>query len=418
MSLHNPALRLSEEAQDLILDHIRSASQPRAALRDFGAFCLVSRHWLSSGRRALYREPLRASFNRTRARAFIASLESNDALGRNVRNLRRLAAVTSVFSKTASSEAWEFATRVLAACPFVTTVTLPFTKYARLVKKDQLPHVDFSRRPLRSFAIALTPNAGFTAGDLLDWIEAQHLANSSIERFRIKGLELPYDDEQTVADCVPSLPLRLRGIVFERCDFLGSNLIRLLPIKIDCLKSLTLCSELTSQIAARLVELCGATLQVLALLGPCAPYSLPHLFEYEEFSEVFFPSTLLAPLPRLRVLRLRGVSDITISALRDLVKSNKGHLIKIDLEYSLWSFEPPNEVPEVAFDLCLPSLADLISSLPDTCKKVHLGTFPFFGQRNTLALTDAAKRKGIELTFSRCCDVPNEDGDCDCEQCS
>lgn len=138
---------------------------------------------------------------------------------------------------------------------------------------------------------------------------------------------------------------------------------------------------------------------------------------YEGWLECELPPTLLAPLPRLRVLRLRDVAGITISALRKLVKSNEGCLTTIDMDACMWSFKPLDEPLELAFDLSLPSLIRLVSSLPDTCKDLNLGILPIPADHDTWDLVEAAEEKGIDLAFSRCLDLLDGFGFCVCDEC-
>lgn len=87
MLTRNPALLLSEEAQDLILDFVGSLDS-KSAYRTHRAFCLVSRHWLSSGRRALYRKPFDAGINTlAAAKSLLAAVEEKPGLAISVREL-------------------------------------------------------------------------------------------------------------------------------------------------------------------------------------------------------------------------------------------------------------------------------------------------------------------------------------------
>lgn len=97
------ALRLSEEALDLILAFLREMSPTSSViLRTFAAFCLVSRTWHESGQRALYRSPLAsvdATYTFNRATKLETSLKNNWALAGHVRSLVKLADATIALSR-------------------------------------------------------------------------------------------------------------------------------------------------------------------------------------------------------------------------------------------------------------------------------------------------------------------------------
>ncbi|KAK4048110.1 hypothetical protein OIV83_004980 [Microbotryomycetes sp. JL201] len=88
---NSPACRLSEQAQDLVLDFVRETSSVLVAERTFAAICITSRHWLEAGQRALYRAPLaarRATW--PRAHALLNTLRSRLGLAAQVKDLRML----------------------------------------------------------------------------------------------------------------------------------------------------------------------------------------------------------------------------------------------------------------------------------------------------------------------------------------
>ncbi|KAK4055433.1 hypothetical protein OIO90_003271 [Microbotryomycetes sp. JL221] len=87
---HAPACSLSEQAQDLILEYVRDASDLEAE-QTFAAVCLTTRHWLEAGQRALYRRPLAArQASWPRAHALVNTLRERIGLAAQVKDLRQL----------------------------------------------------------------------------------------------------------------------------------------------------------------------------------------------------------------------------------------------------------------------------------------------------------------------------------------
>lgn len=246
VSSRNPALLLSEEAQDRILDYIRpSYGMTGVAQRTYASFCLVSRHWLSSGRRALYREPLRVGLGRIDSRSFLAALESNRGLGLHVRGLEPLAELAAIGSLRLAREAWEFAVRVFVACPFVSEVSLPFWHDPQSSEPDPLPlHLQF---PPTLISLTIRGESGRKTSivSFLDWFKPRQLAHCNAQRLHFEGIHLlRLRTAAASGEAVPSLPFRPREIVFKDCEMPGPDLIRLLPIATDHLVSLTLGMEI------------------------------------------------------------------------------------------------------------------------------------------------------------------------------
>lgn len=424
VSSRNPAVLLSEEAQDLILEHVRLATAqsnaPHTARRTYASFCLVTRHWLSSGRRALYRNPFLVDFKLVHvAESLVQSLESNVILARCVRDLDNLSSTSDRLYGQDLADAWSFAVRVTSACICVNTLAIslhPF--FWAQTSQPKMP------RTLRVLRICIRNSPHASVDVVLIWIRARGLERNQLQSFTVEKLRIDAEMDEIALPAnrvEPSLPLPIRKLVINSSVPTDADIVRLLPLTSSRLLDLTLCADVSDTTAARIAALCPNLRHLTIETAHFRPYVIPHVATYNVWTGFPISSTLVASFRRLEHLTLHGVSGMVMTSISGVIAVNEDCLRSIDLQGSTWNFGSfPTPLSE-GFKNALPALISLVHSLPTSCTFVHLGILPIpstKGTKDAWQLEEAAREKGIKLAFDPCADMVDGELDiCLCEEC-
>ncbi|KAL8278378.1 hypothetical protein RQP46_009270 [Phenoliferia psychrophenolica] len=420
---YNPALHLSEEAQDLILDFIRCDTFSARATTL--AFCQVSRHWLDSGRRALYRAPFNffatSYLTGTPQLQILATLESHPHLASNVRSLERLSEWARVVpSPSAQSqrlppEARKWHDRIVELCHNVTSVELCLdasedakrlgaivssrerVRLLILHSRSRLAFVLFSRIFAKACREAPEPR-------LLDHLEVikpdwlsetvpvglQKWSRTSTIQAREYSIKMARVASDDIRRIIPSQSPQIRAVHIETAEepHLPSKAISKLAKHLpDTLESLTIrCNMIT---ARRL----------------SADNYPPEFYPFNTTARA--PDVLFTSFPNLLHLTLQGFRRLTLPKITLLSKTCI-RLRTLDLEESTWDMT----------GLDVPAFASAFgsSSFP-ALDYLHLGTLPLWNLDDNIDLQpmveDFASR-GVTLEWDGC-DDEDECGNCDGE---
>lgn len=417
-STRTPALLISEEAQDLILSYIDCSKDHMSVQQtSYRSFCLVSRHWLPAGRRALYRTPLDLWLPYWPvATTFLITLETYPRLASHVRNLVNLQAYTDALkSRTTSADklrlasslnlessnphdmSEEWAARVLSAC-----------------QSAQSASYNLSTPSAAAAFATSTPTT-------LDRLSLTASEPESIKMW--KGSfrqDLKYLEIET-GSFSPSLrldhsrlPFKVEALTLNKTGVNLNLFLSFLPINVTALTSLTLKDVFPMFESVTAIEL-------LAIVGPHLETFVVELFEADfETSDSFrlsdyptgerenMPMELFYPLPSLRRLRIVDYRTLTVEKLA-LINQHSPHLHTLDLELCFWSFPRHLMGPLMAFSVARPLLEAFFVD-PRTfpkLKTLHLGRFPIdnatINQAEDLAqLVAACEGRGLNVKHKVC----------------
>lgn len=410
--IDNPALLISEEAQDLIGYHLR---QYRADRRALAAFCLVTRYWLSSARRALYHDPLALvqslGFGPPPIK-LVTTLETWPHLGELVRCVHPRE-VTSNFGKARDS--LEFYIRMLKVCPKPRRLSLPFP-----ASRDAIEIIEAAPRPLELEVLTLysTQPKWF---DVFAYARGMNILEQSFQHSSAFGLyidgvvEAPLFTSQT--DAQPRIPFKLTSLSLYECGVFPSLIPFLLPKSSASLREVHLSLAGTpSRATARFVkQTIGSNLEVLKHFADTlwiegGTFSVE---EYDSITAVAIPSELYTPLPSLRHVGLEDIHGITLSDFEALIKGSP-LLASINFRDSVWDFAPSvpfglaTGSPAIDFLLVDEILRDLLARLPRTVERVHLGVLPT-SNKTIPKFSKVADDRGFLFNYQRCPNWKEED---------
>lgn len=420
----NPALLLSEEALDLICDKVLQFP-PSRAQRTLASFCLVSRTWLDTGRRALYYAPLDASLPSWRAAStLLRTLETEPGLAQRVRLLSRLASESFKVQKWLSGSrtnvsgmapiaiggGWlvqrekagqTWALKILEACTKTRVVSLP-------IGVDPKGAVEFAKALPKTVA-EVTVRANSSLSDILDSFEAWSIAIGlnnlpQLKVVKIFGVSTGFNQDHTsrMAFAISDLTIGCQNLLDVR---------PLLPQEefIPFLKSLKLSDPfLQPQRWMDLINVVGPHLASLSILSSTSTkqgLSLP-LNTYTFFSSnrgFSPPSSFYTSLPHLRRLKLE-IKGFSVSNLTAIAESSP-LLSRIDLHSSGWSFGEESGQPLDDFDAEWPKVEALFADPTKlvNLKSVRLGWLPILEEDGEMEkLESIARERGIKLSSQAC----------------
>ena len=370
-----PALRISEEAQDLICRHISNLPDKRARLPALSAFTRTARSWLLSSLRALYRSPLDApSFSRdavpattwASAASLLSTLRARPGLASHVEYLQPL---TNIYRRLCKSAcpwypridmetgmelnppsryvAWECACEISKCCPRLRDVGMPMATEqqakamvkALVVAPDRLVGVAIAAKGLskKAFHLWLT-RAGITR----------------LDRLVLSNICWSESTESSTATR-GGLPIRVRKLSLLTCDLDLANLLLCLPKRTSNLHSFTMTAhDLPSPAKLDiLVQALGRQLRTFSFDGLGTIDEAP--WEYEgDHSGPTIPLSLFTSFPTLRHFTLRYTRRMTLDKLEALATSSPA-IVTIDFGETAW------DVPD--YFSCDERIAAVISSL-------------------------------------------------------
>ncbi|KAK4702471.1 hypothetical protein P7C70_g3750, partial [Phenoliferia sp. Uapishka_3] len=430
---YNPALLISEEAQDRILAYTSSDHHiPRLTAR---AFAMTSRAWLDSGRRALYHAPLRNySITWEKAQSLRSTLESCPHIASQVRSLVEVAGRANVFAEHSSvdrhsSHAWQV--DLLKACWNITEVgvsmgTITEAKVVAATVSGLNRVEKLAVYSVRLFKLSRAVWFQFMAS----YFRAQQRKTDPhpLESLRVVGLAWEKGD---INDTWTKLPTLKKGYCLQPRKFTlqGSHvqlldLARLIQARSPRLNEVSIETDgphLNTGALAKLVANLPSTLEILAI--ECEFDSSP-IYTIDEYPPLFYPfntaskppDVLFSAFPFLTDLTLRGVRGLTFSKIA-LLSSTSPELRNIMFYDSTWDFENSH--------FCVPVLAAAFqqSSFPKL-KRLQLGVLPIeWEQVDPMnKFVEDLRERGVTCDFDECgfedvCDVCEGMGcpECDSE---
>ncbi|KAK4703447.1 hypothetical protein P7C70_g2771, partial [Phenoliferia sp. Uapishka_3] len=424
---YNPALLLSEEAQDLILSFTRSkyrdAKSDLPAQSTAWAFTLVSRRWLDSGRRALYRAPILPVNTWDRALELQGSLEASPRLASHVRSLPCLPEWIKTFAKSqikrSNIVAWYF--KLIQSCQnlrefpvFIGTMDeakVVAGAASELVQIDSinvhsLEDFDLSRPLWREF--------------LDHYQEGQRIRGSAplLDHLRLFGLRWgsTKDTGQTTDYFKSKDLLQPRRLTLTKSKIRMSDVATFTHRKRPRLSEFTATtkgSHLSQSAFRKLVTTLPASLSRLSI--ECLLRDPPSIM-LDEYLLIFYPYNkisipplaLFSAFTSLTQLRLRGCTGLSLAKITAL-SSSSPNLLELDFEGSIWAL---SEIDEAAFDAAFAGFAKL--------ERLHLGTLPVGNDAENVLYDFVADmdERGVECDFDRCeeeCEACGGEGCAECD---
>ena len=416
---YNPALHLSEEAQDLILSFVEYPTAKATAL----AFCRVSRTWLDSGRRALYRAPLlgkRPSWDDTQS--ILRTLESSPHLAACVRSLDSLPLWMSLSSgrtggtpaMSRSRSSWQ--ARMVELCWNATRISIAIGNYfdakhlARLVAAHQRVEI------LELYSMGAHK---LTRGIFLTFsqIVAKAFRRASPPRV-LEHLVLTHPEWRSVE--VPSTQKQWKrsSMIFARqysivnADIFSNDFRRIIPRQLDQLRQLTITTtrfHMSPSILTSLATHLPLTLESLSIDCQVYPSQEVTVDEYPPQYPPYnttsrAPDILLTSFPHLVHLSLKGFRQLT-SAQISLIAKSSPDLRELDFERSTWDFSIL-DVQEFTSAFSSPSTLPKLEHL-------NLGSLPLYEDDDCLEDFEAdLAQRGVACEWEGCCEEILE-----CEYC-
>lgn len=422
MAMVPAALRISEEAQDLVLSHLSTAASYSHA-RTLVALCLVHPLWLSSTRRALYLDPLvtlasgRYTSNWTRATQLLETLTNNPRLGRNVRSLHALMEYVQrlpertvmgrkdkpVWAMRGESIKCAFAVSLVAACPLLRVLSPAFTNVRELELVMEAVNVEGSLQELE-----LGNNAGWCISmDALRPILVEH---GSIETLVVHHLS--HDDEDASDTAMRSnlrdLRLRLKSLSVLNPHVPFTRMIDLIP-SASCLQHLVITATdiPTPDSLLSLLTIVGSTLRTLDLtVSSASSYDRGSITNYgRHHVGTNLPLAMFSLLPALRDLTLEGFRNMSLARL-EILALHSPHLVSIDLESSIWASDKSSvPAPSPSADWIFPSIeiGGVLKKQFPALERIHFGWVPVIAGAKLQGMKEVMQaRQELRITYETC----------------
>ncbi|ORY74037.1 hypothetical protein BCR35DRAFT_353929 [Leucosporidium creatinivorum] len=419
-----PALDISEEAQDLILDFVRGDSPAAEAQATFHAFCLVSRKWLSSGRRALYYDPLAVRITSCKvAESLLRSVEGNAVLGASVRSLGGLAGASKAVHKMRNEankveqgrSGWKWAAQLVAACRNLRSVGVHLvnSKQALAVAERLSPRIT-------SLTLQSPRDMPFSAGDLSHWLDAAKGSLDEVVQLSVLNFHWPRRVANSEEEDGPRFSLPIQSLTLDDCTLDASSLFAFVPSTPSHLRHLSLRTRLALSPADSviLISALGPSLESLSFTSLWADRRsrviLPD--EYAELDGHCLPLSFFSPLPNLKKLELGYTTAMSLLKFEALALGSP-KLETLNLHRSAYQLDNPpfTLTPAAAFILAKPKLETLFSEQFDALKTLNLGLLPLVKGARWQGLKEIMERKGVKLSMEGCRDPTSWYR---CEQCS
>ncbi|KAK4698990.1 hypothetical protein P7C70_g7278, partial [Phenoliferia sp. Uapishka_3] len=425
----NPALGLSEEAQDLILSYI-DLEAPAVTMSTHWSFCLVSRWWLDSGRRGLYRYPLWAPMpNKESFSSIRRTLTTRQDLASQVRSLERLADWTEEVAfaepntfklarrRRAVAATWQ--ADMIYLCPRAQHVQVSLPTGA--VRLWDLVFGILALEELLELSVTATPKFpmnrptfSFFSRALARELKARPTP-LILNQLRVDNLEW---DGQNLHDRHNWERLQARSYIVHTatiCDSL--DIFRIIPSHPKhALKVVIETKEihLDEHILAELIARLPKSLQAFSLrcdlrcedpaYDPDYNYELgideypPNFYPYDQIP--FIPRSLFTSFPNLDYFFLDGLRGLNIEHLEALAATSP-NLRTLDLSSSVWDTSELDTIRLVSLCATFTKLTHL-----------HLGTLPL--TPNEVELVDDA----LEVVRTHCRGVACGFGHCHYPRCA
>lgn len=443
-SSRNPALLISEEAQDLILSHFqdRQGLQIYSKQQTYSHFCLVTRQWLSAGRRALYRAPslpYRESLW-TKAEALLRTITNNTLLGGYVRDVREIYSVTSSLAYGQHSR-WTTRDGGALTATYGTSDPYGITQewFLRLLKACRHLHAvsyELQDPAIASALAAATPSTVRTA--TIEPTNPEAFSPWSKDfKFALDVLRVNLGDLDSAASFEQTgLTFTVKALEINGVLNRISNILPFLPQDTRILTSLVLdyiIPSFSKSDVAQLVAIVGPQLERLR----CSLYDPDYIVmqaerldNYMNTAEDTILPTLLAALPSLRRLQLFAFRSLTLDEL-SLLAQNSPLIQHIDLTTSLWYFDVPGHELSTTFIRAIPRLEAMLADRKTfpVLNTLNLGQLPIESNETRNApefrpLREACEERGIKLLYQCCWPVCESCGEIDvvcgckiCEEC-
>ncbi|KAK4700035.1 hypothetical protein P7C70_g6218, partial [Phenoliferia sp. Uapishka_3] len=421
----NPALLVSEEAQDLILSFACTDYDLRHSQSPAWAFALVHRAWLDSGRRALYRHPLvRTETCWGIGLRLLKTLHTCPHLALHVRSLAELAEWMITFNQEAQTNklhCFKWQVQLIKLCFNATDVAVGMgTKEEAVRTARVLSALD----RLHSLNVISTQHCKLSRVIWNEFLlhyngfQARKPAQHSLDHLRVAGLEWgsqTADETEEDAWGPWGKRLSLQARKFTNGDsnlrlidlkyLISTKSPRLLDFSIE-----TNARHFSSSALSKIVNKLPTTLQRLKIecdFDEETPLSIaeypPTFPPYNTLPNP--PDNIFTSFPSLTYLALRGFRALSLSKVALL--STSPNLLEVYFDGSTWDFA---ELDVAAF------VSTFRSTFP-RLERTHLGTLPVpWENEDAQILVGDFEDRGVHCDFDECEDEEDE-FEFDCEFC-
>lgn len=392
--------RLSEEAQDIICLYITQLPNNK---RSFLSLCLVSKSWLNTARRHLYRSLPRQS-RWTAAISLLTTLQTCPGIARHVRDLSalRLSSLAlanspsdgvdfTSFSIRRQPHQWAYAVALLEACPLIQIMSVGATAEQLNKLRKPIRHATC----LRELTINLSgPSPSLPA--FHTWVKSLGLR---LDKFTLSVETLP---DAILSSSIPLVePVCNDGLLIKSLQLLNISvplpaLLAFVPFVPSYITTLVI--SFVYRVNLPLADVCAAitllSLHLQNLKVACRSFEVHGFYPaFSQNDDRLLPLHLFSQLPELREIHLDGFR-FTMNRLEELRK-HSSDLEVINIAGSYWSADKNNGTKSFSQTRVTSIFSD---GLP-TLRSVHLGWVPLRSPKVYGSLRDRMKEKGVELGY-------------------
>lgn len=403
---YNPALALSEEAQDLILQQFDGTNNERYARANRRSFARVHRSWKSAGDRALYRKPFELSvhWDFTAAKNLLDTLGDRPDLAIAVRELVGLPeAIRSIYfaGKEESegrvvikSEALleRYMVELIRLCTNLTVLSRFVRDLAVILKKHKdLEEVRIESMPL----FRLTPEL------YSQWTTA--CRTPSIKRLFLDDFNVKFwtdfPSSVDLATPVPSLSIVSRVVSTQ-------IRLRIIPDP-SVLTHFSLFHAFLSIADFDLLFRRLSTVQHLSLKFPkddlADKITVRRYLEgrHRRHRGIPLPSFNFTPFPSIQSLAFHNCQEMTLEKLRS-IGTDAPNLVKLELGRTFWS------ITHATVESWPEGFAQVIRNYFPKLKRMDVGVLPYEGVLFPRDFVEAMVVQGVKFTWMLCRTDPRD----------
>ncbi|KAK4704455.1 hypothetical protein P7C70_g1754, partial [Phenoliferia sp. Uapishka_3] len=427
---YNPALHLSEEALDSILSFVLAEAE--TAVSTCWAFCLITRLWLDSARRALYHSPLRAPPKKWSksvekiTSSFQRTLEERSDLASRVRSLEGLPGWAvlvgaSAFPYAHESIASTWQVNTIDLCPRTTSVFVFLSESQAERRLGRLIDAVSSLERLMELGVQSLPELGLRRSTFTRFNRAIAKKFESqakpriLDRFVADEIGWYTEDDDSDQKGIGALVQACSYIVTKSSLMSARDLSRIIPSQPFHLREVyveTSTQHLSKRRLENLVHRLPAALEAFTLScvlqfdesesdweDPYAEYRArievdtypPDHEPYIDTSTI--PDILFNSFPNLLHLTLRGCRGLQVTHFETLAVTSPA-LSTIDLDQSVYATK----------DLDIPLLLKTFSESFPKLGRLHVGTLPVVNLTSTFfeTATRELRSRGVICAVGYC----------------
>ena len=397
---YNPALAISEEAQDLILHHVKISSDPHSARSTRYAFAVVHGNWTVAGHRALYRKPFEEGIYWTceKGMRLLETLRTRSDRAIAVRDLGGITeSMQSIFGneggqRTPQTKSAIWLLDIIKASPSVKRLETPLCSYGYI---KELADVLGKRGGVEDMTIVSMSMFEVTPVLYSAWTSSRYI--ESLKKLTLDGFDFRISNPNLVfATAIPSL-------LFRQSRLTANVILRILPstpVDLHRMQSLSISSRdgFSSTELEQIFQRIGSTIVDFSLSIEGDLFAeVPTIEGYlnRTGSQADLPSFVFSPFPRLRSLSLQNCRGMTIAKL-NIIGADSPHLIKLDLEGTFWS------ITEEELDPWESEMSTIMRSGYDKLKEMNGGVLPFLDGLFLYQVETVMLEKGVEFVWRGC----------------